>query len=64
MWTRAGEDTTGTVTGTGTAGTMSGFLTDDSNRTGRAGIITDIGKDEEHGAFRAINLDSINRGRS
>jgi hypothetical protein len=43
---------------------MSGFLTGGSNRTGGAGIITDIGKDEEHGASRAINLHSNNTDRS
>jgi hypothetical protein len=64
MWTRVGEDTTGIVIGTDTGGTMKGFLTDDFNRTGGAGIIINIGKDEEHGASRVISLDTINRNRN
>jgi hypothetical protein len=40
---------------------MNGFLTDDFNRTGRAGMIIDIGKGERPGASRAINLDRNRR---
>ena len=43
---------------------MNGFLTNDFNRTGRAGIIIDIGKGKEPGASRAINLDRNNRDRN
>ena len=43
---------------------MNGFLTNDFNRTGRAGKMIDIGKDEELGASRAINLDHNNRDRN
>ena len=43
---------------------MNGFLTNDFNRTGRAGIIIDIGKGEEPGVSRAINLDHNNRDMS
>jgi hypothetical protein len=43
---------------------MNGFLTDNVDRTGRAGMIIDIGKGEEPGASRAINLDRNNRDRN
>ncbi len=44
---------------------MNGFLTNDFNRTGRAGKIIDVGKDEElRGASRAINLDQNTRDRN
>ena len=43
MWTRAGEDTTGIMTGTDTGGIMSGFPTGGSNGTGGAGVMTDTG---------------------
>jgi hypothetical protein len=43
---------------------MNGFLTDDFNRTGKAGIIVDIGKDKEPGASRAINPERKNRDRN
>jgi hypothetical protein len=46
------------------AGTMNGFLLNDYNRTGRAGIIIAIGKIKEPGASRAISLDRNNRDRS
>jgi len=63
MWTQAGEDTTETIIGTGMGGTMNGFLTDNSNRTGRVGIMISTGKSKGPGAFRAINLDRNNRDR-
>ena len=44
---------------------MNGFLTKDSNRTGRAGILTNIGQDKDLTVFRIINLamyrDSLSR---
>jgi hypothetical protein len=43
---------------------MNGFLTDDFDRTGRAGMIIDIGKGKEPGASRAINLDCTKRDRN
>jgi hypothetical protein len=43
---------------------MNGFLTNDFKRTGRAGIIIDIGKGKELGASRDINLDHNNRDRN
>jgi hypothetical protein len=64
MWTRGGEDTTENIIGTVTDGTMNGFLTNDVDRTGRGGIIIDIGKGKEPGASRAINLDHNNRDRN
>jgi len=63
MSTQVGEDTTETIIGTGTDGTMNGFLTDNFNRTGRAGIIIDIGKGKELGASKAINPDPNSRDR-
>jgi hypothetical protein len=48
----------------GTGGTMNGFLTNDFNRTGRAGKMIDVGKGEELGASRTINLDHNNRDRN
>jgi hypothetical protein len=43
---------------------MNGFLIGDFSRTGRAGIMIDIGKGKERGASRAINLDRNNRYRN
>jgi len=63
MWTQVGEDTTGTIIGTGTGGTMNELLTNNSSRTGRAGIMIDIGKGKEAGASRAINLGRHNKDR-
>jgi len=61
MSTRGGEDSTETMTGTDTGGTINGFLTSDFDRTGRAGTIMDIGEGKEPGASRAINLELNNR---
>jgi hypothetical protein len=47
-----------------TGGTINGFLTDNADSTGGAGIMIDIGKGEELGASRAINLDHTNRDRN
>ena len=49
---------------TGTGGTMNGSLINDFNRTGRAGKMIDVGKGEELGASRTINLDHNNRDRN
>jgi hypothetical protein len=43
---------------------MSGFPTDGFIRTGKVGIIIDIGRNKELGASRAINLDTNNRDRN
>jgi len=59
-----GEDTTETVIGTDTDGTMNEFLTTGFIRTGRAGIITDIGRSKEAGALSAINPDRKERDRN
>jgi hypothetical protein len=64
MWIRGGEDTTGIVIGTDTGGAMSGSLTEDFNRTGKVGIIIDIGKEIGPGACRAINLGRNHRDRN
>ena len=63
-WTRVGEDTTESIVGTDTGGTMNRFLTSDLTRTGRAGRITDIGKSKRPGESRAINPDRNNRDRN
>ncbi len=49
MSIRVGEDTSDSVIGTGTRGTMNGYLTGSFNRTGRAGKMIDIGKGKELG---------------
>ena len=64
MSTQVGEDTTEIIIGTDTGGTMNGFLTNDFNRTGRVGILIDIGKGRKPGMSRAINLDPNLRDRS
>jgi hypothetical protein len=43
---------------------MNEFLTTDFKRTGRAGILIDIGKEKEVGVSRAINLDRDIRDRN
>jgi hypothetical protein len=45
-------------------GTTNGFLTNDCNRTGRAGVMIDIGNGKGLGASRTINLDHNNRDRN
>ena len=64
MWTQIGEYITETITGTGTGGTMNGFLTNDFSRTGGTGKIINAGKGKELGASRTINLDHNNRDRN
>jgi hypothetical protein len=43
---------------------MNGFLTNNFNRTGRAGKMIDIGKDRELGVSRTINLAHNHRSRN
>ena len=43
---------------------MNGFLTNDFNRTGKAGKMIDAGKGKEPGASRTINLDRNNSDRN
>jgi len=43
---------------------MSGFLTNDFNRIGRAGKMIDVGKGTALGASRIINLDHNNKNRN
>lgn len=64
MWTRAGENTTGIITGMDTGGTTSGFPTGGFKVTGRNGAITDIGKNGEPGASVAIAPARSIRGRN
>jgi hypothetical protein len=47
-----------------TDGTIKGFLINDFTGTGRAGKMIDIGKGEEPGASRTIDLDHTNRDRN
>ncbi len=64
MWTRVGEDTTETIIGMDTPGTMNEFLTGTFRGTGEAGIIMDIGKGNEPGAFRTITPGRKDRCRN
>jgi hypothetical protein len=64
MSIRVGECTTGSIIGTDTRGTMNVFLNNDFNRTGRPGIMIDIGKGKEPGVSGAINPDRSNRYRN
>jgi len=64
MWTRAGENTIGIITGMGIGGTTSGFPTGGFNVTGRSGVITDTGKDRETGVFVTIDTTRGIRGRN
>jgi len=57
MWTQVGEDTTEIVIGVDIHGIMDGFPTGTFNGTGRAGKKIDVGKDEELGALRIIEID-------
>ncbi len=63
MLTQVGEDTIETMTGMDIDGTMNGFLTNDFIRTGTAGTIIVIGRGEELGVLRTIEIDQgHNRG--
>jgi hypothetical protein len=65
MSTRAGEDTTEIVDGTGTHGSMNGFLSGDFTRTGGAGTIIDTGQEKEPGVSTTIEIDHpTNRDRN
>ncbi len=64
MWTRDGEDITGTTNGTGTAGTTNGFRTSGFEGTGGAGIAANIGKGAETGASGTISRFNNNGDRS
>lgn len=64
MWTRVGEDTTETVIGTDTGGITSASLTEDFNRTGKAGTTIAIGNGSEPGVYRTISHDRDNSDRS
>jgi len=61
MWIPVGGDTTESIIGMATGGTMNGYPTIDSNGTGRAGKVTDIGRGKEPGTSRAIILGHSNR---
>ena len=62
MWTRVGEGTTETATGTDARGTMNLFLTAGSGATGGAGRVVDIGKGKVIGASRTISPGPGNSG--
>jgi hypothetical protein len=64
MYTRAGENSTDTITGTDARGTTKEFLTGDFTRTGRAGMMIDTGKGEGPGASRDTGLDRSPRDRN
>jgi len=50
--------------GMGTDGTTNEFRTQESDRTGRAGIMITIGKGEELGGSTTINLDHHKKDRN
>jgi len=52
----AGEGSIETVIGTGIDGTTDGFPTTSLNKTGEVGIAVDIGKENENGTWKNINL--------
>ncbi len=62
--TRVGEDIIEIIIGKGAGGTMNGFHTNNFIGTGKAGKMIDVGKDEELGASRTINLYHKDRGRN
>jgi hypothetical protein len=64
MSTQVGEDTTETIIGATTGGTTNEFLTGDSSRTGRAGMINDIGEGKEVGVSRTIEFHHNNKSRN
>jgi hypothetical protein len=64
IYTRAGECSIGTVSGTGTRGTMNGFLTAHLNGTGEAGTVVNIGRGKELGAFRDTSLVRTMKGKN
>jgi hypothetical protein len=57
MYTQVGEGTIETIIGTDIDGITNGFLTADFKRTGRPGKKIAIGKDEELGTLRNIEID-------
>jgi hypothetical protein len=57
---QVGEDTIKTIVGEDISGTMNGFVIKDSNRTGKAGILHNIGQNKKATVFRIINLEMCN----
>jgi hypothetical protein len=64
MYIQGGDNTTETMIGMGTSGTMNGFLTNGFSRTGRAGMRINIGRSKKRGASRGIGLDRNSRNRN
>jgi hypothetical protein len=62
-WTQAGEQVTWGGIGTGIAGTMNVFLTNDFNRIGKTGERITIGKDRSIAEYITIDPDRNNRDR-
>jgi hypothetical protein len=64
MYIQGGDNTAVTMIGTGTGGTMNGFLTNGFGRTGRAGKRINSGRSKKRGTFRGISLDHNSRRRN
>ena len=64
MWTPIGEDIIQVVIGMDTLGIIAQFHIHNFNQIGKDGKITDIGKNNENGMFRVIQLNLKNRDRT
>jgi hypothetical protein len=60
---QAGGMTTGIITGEGIRGTISEYLTNKFNKTGRAGKRTSIGRSNKRGVFKVCNPGSDHNNR-
>jgi hypothetical protein len=63
MWTHIGDDIIQIVIGMNILGIIAQFRIHSFNQTGKDGKITDIGKNNENGMFRVIQLNHKNRDR-
>jgi len=64
MWTHIGEDIIQIVIGMDVLGIIAQFHIHNFNQIGKDGKITDIGKNNENGMFRVIQLNLKNRDRT
>jgi len=64
MSTRVGEDSTETIIGANTVGTMNGFPARDFKRTGRPGMTIGIGGEKEPGVSRTIEFHHNHKNRN
>jgi len=63
MWTHIGDDIIQIVIGMNVLGIIAQFRIRSFNQIGKDGKITDIGKNNENGMFRVIQLNHKNRDR-